>query len=1233
MHPFYAISLKYYIFHLGIVFDVVIYQVLSKVASYYIKFIFIGLGLILFSALFKIYYEDKDWAVQHQADHFQDALNEIDKHLITELDHYISVVDTGGLVSLLDKGVDYHKSLEEKGIGVYIYADSNLKFWSTNKLVVPSVNVKTGLRKELSGYFLTQVKRLNEAILIAQFLIKKEYAFENSYVRNDFDEKLYLQKGWELHEYSREGSIPISVESSKQTFYISPNNLFESPNSFYLMALEIAGLLLFLLGCILMAKHLSLIKRLIFLPGLLLLVRIILLVFEGPINLYSLEIFNPKLLAFSSFIPSLGDFLLFVVFLLVLAFSILKHTNLYHHSFEKRKLLVFFIGFAIIHFITLAIVETVEGLVMFSEIPLDLSHILSIEYTTLIALFCIGALIASYLLIIWKLIVLFHDIGIKLHQSIGGFGLLMAFLSFLGASLGFADAIELLWAIPVFSLITYSYYENGKVISFSVSISLLFFFSLMITQSLRDYTEQKTIGDKKLLLSKLSKDKDMIAEYLFQGLQTQIKSDDNALNVISDFSISDQDIYKFFKKRYFNGFWDKFDLQVNPCFEGDSIVLLNQEDPVSCDAFFKGIIQSVGTEVSPGLYHLENGNGRISYLGTIDFGEGKKVYLELDSKFKPDGVGFPTLLLGEQVERKSLNPEYAFAHFKSGELVKQKGAILYSSDLKYYNINNDLEWGFIEKDGVGHLIRLVDKDVYFLSQKITNTWDQMAFYSYLFAFFSILTIIAVLCYRFLYQKANKVSSFKTRFQSVIIFILFFSTVFIGVGSVYYLKNQYNEKNFDAISEKIKSVQIEVESKFGGNDDILKIDSDYVDFILEKFSKVFFTDINLYDPNGQLVSSSQNQIFQEGLVGDRMDPLAMYEMLFNAQSQFVQIEEIEGMQFLSAYVPFYNKNGSLMAYLNLPYFARSNDLKNEISNFIVALLNIYALLIVIALVIGLILTNRITEPLKLIQEKMANIQLGQSNEPINYEGNDEIGTLINEYNRMIIEITESARRLAESEREDAWREMAKQVAHEIKNPLTPMKLSIQHLQMRWNSFDEEEKSERFASFGKNLIQQIDTLSAIATEFSSFAKLPETAFTEINLTEIIRSSVDVYDGTDNVKVTFDYSDELKTNGDKDQMLRVFNNLIKNAIQAIPEDRDGLVSVLVEEANGQRKIIVSDNGKGISKENEGKIFVPNFTTKNSGMGLGLAMVQKIIENMEGRIYFQSEEGVGTQFIIELP
>ncbi len=1205
---------------------------LDQVKPYQIKFVLFGLAILLFSGLFKVYYQDRDWSVNHQATHFQDALNKVDNKLYEEIKHYNSIIDTAGLEKLLKNDVSYHRYLESEGIAIYVYSDDNLKFWSSNRFIVPKEKSISGLSKAKNGFYLKKVIKKNNTTLIAQFYIKKLFAFQNSYISNSFDDKLYLEKGWNIQLEEIEGGTEIILASNKDSLFIKPNNLFEPPHNITLMIFEAVGLIVFFIGCVLLAQSLTFILKLSVITGVLLVVRMTLWLFEAPVNLNELEIFDSKLLAFSKLVPSLGDLLLYVLFTLTLIFSLFKHVSYSTTKLLRYKKLIVLLSFFLIYLMTWGIVETVEGVVMYSEIPLDLSHILSVEYTTLIALLCIAGIIAVYLAVCWKLIELFYKIELRRNFVLIMFSVVIVMITIIGLLIGFSDAYEILWSVPVFLLLCYSYYSNQKIISFSVSISLLFLFSLMITQSLRSYTDHKTINDKKQLLNKLAKDKDLIAEYLFQNVQESMSKDKGLYELLSSPSSDDQDVFKYFKKKYFQGFWDRFDLQVNPCFKGDSILFLNDSNPIPCDRFFSDIIESSGVEVFPGFYYLENQNGRISYLGLVTFNNIAKVYIELDSKFKPDGVGFPTLLLDEQVERKSLNPEYAFAHFKDGELLKQKGPILYSTKLSYYNIQTNNKWDYFEQDQIGHLVKRLDNNVYFLSEKITSTWNQMAFYSYLFALFSILTIITIVIYRFTYGKMHESSGFKTRFQSVIIFILFFSTVFIGVGSVYYLKNQYNQKNFDAISEKIKSVQIEVEQKLGEYESIEKTDKDYAQLILEKFSKVFFTDINLFDPNGKLVVSSQHKIFEEGLVGDRMNPLAMYQMLFNAQSQFVQIEEIEGMQFLSAYVPFYNNEGSLMAYLNLPYFARSNDLKNEISNFIVALLNIYVLLIVLALVIGLILTNKITEPLRLIQEKMSNIQLGQSNELINYNGKDEIGKLVKEYNRMIIELTESAKRLAESEREDAWREMAKQVAHEIKNPLTPMKLSIQHLQMRWSLFDEEERHRRFDTFAKNLIQQIDTLSAIAGEFSSFAKLGETDFKEIDLRQIIKSAVDVYSLTNGVEVLFESDHDLLVYADKDQMLRVFNNLIKNAIQAIPAKKDGVVRVYTIFDNNLLKIVIEDNGKGISKDNYSRIFVPNFTTKNSGMGLGLAMVQKIIENMGGQIYFETKENVGTKFILEL-
>ena len=1190
---------------------------------------------MLFSGLIKLYYYDKDWSLNHQINHFQKEINNVDKRLFKEIKRYKSVIDTSSLEILLKNEINHHKFLESEGIAIFVYSEGNLKFWSSSKFLIPSEFSHSGFSKSKNGFYLKEVFKEGKTTIIAQFFVKKSFNFQNFYIRNCFDDKLFLDESWQVHLDETEGGSKIILDSNQGYLFIKPSSLFEPPTNLILIILESIGLFAFFIGCIIFSKGLRLVPKVLTLTSVLFTIRYLLWVFNAPVNLHELEIFDSKLLAFSRIVPSLGDLLLYVLFALVLTFSLFEHLSYSTSVIRRYKKLYVLIGFGLLYIMTWGIIETVEGIVIHSEIPLDLSHILSVEYTTLIALFCIGGIIAIYVAFCWKLIELFNKIELKLNFILISFSIFIFLVTILSLFFGFSDSYHILWSVPVFFLLCFSYYSNQKIISFSISISLLFLFSLMITQSLRSYTDQKNIYDKKQLLNKLAKDKDLIAEYLFQNIQETIKSDRYLYELISSYSYNDQDVFKYIKKKYFNGFWDRFDLQVNPCFRGDSILFLRDSHPsASCEPFFLDIIKSSGVEVSPNFYHLKNQNGRISYLGVVRFDNESKIYLELDSKFKPDGVGFPTLLLDEQVERKSLNPEYAFAHFKSGELIKQKGAILYSTKLSYYAIPSNTQWSYFEQDKIAHLVKRIGEDVYFLSQKITSTWNKMAFYSYLFGFFSILTIFSILIYRLFNGKVIESSSFKTRFQSVIIFILFFSTVFIGFGSVYYLKNQYNQKNFDAISEKIMSVKIEVEQKLGDHESLEKTNKDYVQLILEKFSKVFFTDINLFDPNGKLVASSQYKIFKEGLVGQRMNPIAMYQMLFNAQSQFVQIEEIEGMKFLSAYVPFYNNDGVLMSYLNLPYFARSNDLKNEISNFIVALLNIYVLLIVLALVIGLILTNKITEPLRLIQEKMASIQLGESNEFINYTGKDEIGKLIKEYNRMIIELTESAKRLAESEREDAWREMAKQVAHEIKNPLTPMKLSIQHLKMRWTHFNEEERRDRFDTFANNLIHQIDTLSAIAGEFSSFAQLGETEFKKIDLIEIISSAVDVYNLTNGVEVLFDNHNEkeLIINGDKDQMLRVFNNLIKNAIQSIQSDKNGVVRVFTIRNKSVLKVVVEDNGSGIKKSNYSRIFVPNFTTKSSGMGLGLAMVQKIIENMGGKIYFETQEKIGTKFIIEL-
>jgi nitrogen fixation/metabolism regulation signal transduction histidine kinase len=300
-----------------------------------------------------------------------------------------------------------------------------------------------------------------------------------------------------------------------------------------------------------------------------------------------------------------------------------------------------------------------------------------------------------------------------------------------------------------------------------------------------------------------------------------------------------------------------------------------------------------------------------------------------------------------------------------------------------------------------------------------------------------------------------------------------------------------------------------------------------------------------------------------------------------------------------------------------------------------LLNFYIVIIMLTILVSVIMGNQITKPLLMLQEKFKNIKLGARNEPVHYNSRDELGGLVKEYNRAIEELARSANQLARSERESAWREMAKQIAHEINNPLTPMKLSVQHLKRAYDN-----KSERFDEYmekiSSSLVEQIDTLSAIASEFSNFAKMP-TAHNEcIDLIAQINAVLPLFAVGGNrqtFRTDFHGLESAIIFADREQISRVFINLLKNALQAIPKGRKAEIDIDVLKINHIFWIRVKDNGTGIPEEMHEKIFRPNFTSKSSGMGVGLSIVRNIIESANGTINFKTKQDEGTMFIISLP
>ncbi len=470
-----------------------------------------------------------------------------------------------------------------------------------------------------------------------------------------------------------------------------------------------------------------------------------------------------------------------------------------------------------------------------------------------------------------------------------------------------------------------------------------------------------------------------------------------------------------------------------------------------------------------------------------------------------------------------------------------------------------------------------------------------------------------------------------RIQTSLTIILLLGLLFSVYIIINYIRSGYNENLESQLLTKVKSISTRLQNKIDLDKKLQ--DPEQRMLMLNEESSTYKVDINLFNNDGKLLASTKPYLTSEQVLGEHMNPKAYLELTRQQSSQLLVQEELEGSDYLSAYVPLFDGKNRVIGYLNTPFFAKNKLLNKQISNLVVNILNIYFLLLLGGILIAYFISRQISKPLLLIREKIAKTELRAKNELIKYNRDDEIGQLVKQYNKMVLELEESASQMAQSEREGAWREMAKQVAHEIKNPLTPMKLSIQYLQRAYQGGPSEKLDALFTKTSKLLIDQINSLSNMASEFSNFAQMPVGEKTNFDLSQVLINSIDLFKRSENTDIISEIEDNITITGDPEQIQRVFNNLIKNAIQAIPDQRKGRITIDLKSKNQTAFIEIKDNGKGIPPELSKKVFVPNFSTKNSGMGLGLAISKKIVENAGGSIYFESNPNIGTTFFVNLP
>jgi signal transduction histidine kinase len=464
-------------------------------------------------------------------------------------------------------------------------------------------------------------------------------------------------------------------------------------------------------------------------------------------------------------------------------------------------------------------------------------------------------------------------------------------------------------------------------------------------------------------------------------------------------------------------------------------------------------------------------------------------------------------------------------------------------------------------------------------------------------------------------------------------LILVSSILLGSISIIQFKDEAREYHMERLENKENAIKEHINYILSTTtypltaDNLPLIFKDHI----HEISDIHNFEINIYGLDGKLLKSSKAS-FAIDSVAPPIPPYVLKLVQSSIQKRYVDIKSVDNRRNRSAYSQIKDEKFKPLGILNVPYVEDDSYYEAELRNFLIRLAQVYTFTLLIAFALAYFLSTYITQSLKTISDKINETRLNQKNEKIVLRANSkEINLLISAYNAMVDELEQSAMKLAQSEREEAWREMAKQVAHEIKNPLTPMRLTVQSFQRKFDPADPDLHS-KLNDYSKTLIQQIDTMSSVASAFSNFASMPAQQNETLDVGRVVELALDIFNEN---YITYESPREkIISKIDRTQLIRIITNLVKNALQSIPEDQqEKSVVVSVRRKDNCVLIVVKDNGSGIEAENIPRIFEPKFTTKNSGMGLGLGIIKNIIENYKGTITFESTPGVGTTFTVSLP
>ncbi len=1137
----------------------------------------------------------------------------------------------------------------------FLFDSLQVKAWTRNDFL-PDARVLQDtftvrlLQVAQGDYLLKKWNVKKFEFLIFVLPLQVDHAIVNNYLTSEWNKALF-HVPLKIVEAGGEGA-PVTSATGHTYFRIQTREVEsgEGPSNVTALLLVTSAILCILIVLIGLVRSWHRRRRyelaFLGLAGSLLSLRIVMVKLGFPQIFSDVALFDPHRFASSSFNASMGDLLLnslVVLSLCIYLFLTYPHWKVFRIMTRNKTAVKFGLSCLCLFLCFLALVYPylfIEIIYHNSSISLEITDSLSFDDIRTVAfisviLGCVSSFLFTH--------VFFRLAMLLVRNHRGRFWLTLAVSAVLFLLFFYLDG-KAYWITLEVGLVYFAILYAGDIVQQFRGFTFKTFLYFMVvtlglaTQgalALRRFDDERRIGDQFRFGGKFLVDQDVLGEFLLNESAVRIKRDHFIQSIFTSPFLSKSSIRQKVRTHYLNTYFNRYDIQ---------IFLYNSSgEPYEVEETtdFADLIKTYQGEnyktAYPGIYFINTPTTETTkqylVIVPVERHRVKAGYVVLDLKLKrviPRNV-YPELLVDNRFHDYFKSKEFSYAVYTRGLLTNNFGDFNYEKDFPAELLNQPRLFQTGISHGAWYHAALEDQNgqVAVVTAKTYPPFYLVTNFAFLFVLglMMILVVLAVTGGVTWAQGGRLDYAARIQFYVYLSFFLPLLTVSITTLSLInrsaevQLRTEYEDRA-RTLGEKL-SLPLE---EFLRDPDHYRGEGR-----ITELAKLADLDASVYGIDGELIASSQPLIYENQLKSSLVNRHAWHAIVHDKATSFIADERIGKLHYNCTYVSIQSsESGKELGILSIPFFGSAQSLEKVRINVLANILSVFVLVFILFSVLSFFVSRGLTFPLRFIAKSIKKTTLTGKNEVIRWDSNDEVGLLASEYNRMIGNLEQSRKELARVQKETAWREIAKQVAHEIKNPLTPMKLTLQQMEQALGRDElSPDKSKKAIS---TLLAQVEILNEIATSFSTFARMPAPELERIDLTALLKTVTDLHQNYPEGTVSLlNKQSPLFVLGNQQLLTRVFGNIVLNALQSGRDNGKVAVSISVRQENGKYQVRFEDNGRGIDREIQDKVFLPHFSTKKTGSGLGLAIAKQGIEQTGGAIWFETSSK-GTTFYVEL-